>query len=126
MDPSVKKSKVERIANTLEKLLNYKNTKACYNGKSTEYFVTIAEDFTDIDSEKYNLLLFSSACYILYNMKIQDSDFRFVRTDFYKLLSEVKPLFHTSFDITQINNSIFRYINFILINRNINIEQIIV
>lgn len=126
MDETLKRAKIDRISKSLEKLLTFENKDSRYYGKNKEYFITISESFTDIESEKYNVLLFSCACYILYNMNIDKPNFIFDKKIFLSILEDLYPLFNKTFDRIQIQYGIFRYICFILSYKNININSVLV
>jgi hypothetical protein len=115
----------DRIAKALEPLLVL--NKNLFADKDIGYFYRIAEFFTDISSEKYSVLLFSCSCYILYKMNIEDLlKFKFYRDDFFKYIEDVMPLFRGKNDKIQIINGIFRYCCFIMISKNLDMNNIIV
>ena len=115
----------ERIAKALEPLLTLR--KDLFNDRDIGYFYRVAEFFVDIPSEKYSVLLFSCACYILYEMKIEDLvKFKFMRNHFFKISEDVFPLFKGTYDKQQIMNGLFRYCCFIMIHKKLDINKIII
>jgi len=118
MDQPLRKQKANRIATSLEPLLKVNNPRARYFGKDLSYFEFIADTFVDINSEKYNVLLYSCACYILFNMGVRKPDFQFNLQLYTELMGELMPLFSKNYDNNQIKFAIFRYVCFILIQFN--------
>lgn len=115
----------DRIAKSLEPLLTL--NRSLFIDKDIGYFYRIAEFFTDISSEKYNVKLYSCACYILYKMNIEDLiNFKFYRDDFFKYIEDILPLFKGKNDKTQIVNALFRYCFFIMLNKNLDMNNIII
>lgn len=126
MDQPQRKQKANRIAQSLEPLLKINDSRAKYFGQDLSYFEFIADTFVEISSEKYNVQLYSCACYILFNMNVKKPDFRFDLQMYAELLSEVMPLFDKNYDKNQIKYAIFRYVCFILTQFNYkNIENLI-
>lgn len=115
----------ERIAKSLEPILIL--NKNMFLDKDIGYFYRIAEFFTDISSEKYNVKLYSCACYILFKMNIEDLiNFKFERDKFYEYAEHIMPLFKGKTDNTQIINALFRYCCFIMLNKNLDMNNIII
>lgn len=114
-----------RIAKALEPLITL--NRSLFANRDIGYFYRVAEFFVDIPSEKYSVLLFSCSCYILYIMKIEDlSNFKFYRDDFIKISDDVMPLFKGKNDKNQIMNALFRYCCFIMINKKLDMNKIII
>jgi len=115
----------ERIAKALEPLLSLKKDE--FSNKDIGYFYRIAEFFVDISSEKYSVLLFSCACYILFKMNIEElTKFKFRRDQFFIYSEHVMPLFIGKYDKSQVMNALFRYCCFIMIHKNLDINKIII